>query len=123
MNYELAKQLEKAGFPQGMGKGCMCYDEKTKEIIIDCTEGNQVITDCVKIPTLEELINACGNEFAELSKGNAKIDAPWTASGFPIKTGFCGQGKTPTESVIKLWLKLQKKRVNIRSMPSGNIVL
>ena len=107
MEYKLAKELEKAGFPQGMGKGCTCYDNKTKEIITDYTEGDQVITDCVKIPSLEELIDACGDEFEALIKQSGG----WNATNFQANGSRkikIGPGETPTEAVARLWLVLNK---------------
>ena len=97
MNYELAKQLEKAGFPRD--KCSMIW--KTANIGFS--------TDSpLKFPSLEELIDACGDEFGELGKGNATIDSPWTAAGLPVKIGFWGQIKTPTEAVARLWLEINK---------------
>ena len=101
MEYKLAKELEKAGFPQGMGKGCTCYDNKTKEIITDYTEGDQVITDCVKIPSLEELIDACGDDFRLLELVSGKR---WECVG--VDEFF----DTPTEAVAKLYIQLNEKK-------------
>jgi len=95
MNYELAKQLKDVGYPQEAAKGSFL-------------SGTWFEREKTYIPTLEELINVCGDEFGELAKGNATIDSPWTASGLPVKIGFCGQGKTPTEAVARLWLEINK---------------
>ena len=54
VKYELAKQLEEAGYPQG-GKGSWISDP------------NAVIArDRVYAPTLEEVIEACSTQFEEL---------------------------------------------------------
>lgn len=85
MNYELAKQLKEAGFPQSRDgvefisiKGQMEYF----------------------IPTLSELIEACGDSFEELTK----IENNWVVTG-----GYQeGKGSTPEEAVANLWLELNK---------------
>lgn len=83
--YELALELKKAGFPQ-------------------LEEG-----DYVSIPSLEQLIEACGEKLNGLiNKGGV-----WIATGGEHR-GFYGDdfvpvGKTPTEAVARLWLALNKK--------------
>ena len=104
MNYELALALKNAGFPQE-GNG-ISYDVLTSAGVYE----DNVFRENVYYPTLEELIEACGDKFAELSRGNSQVDAPWTASGFPIKLGNAGQGKTPLEAVAHLWLALNKTK-------------
>ena len=71
-------------------------------------------SDCADVPTLSELIEACGEEFRDLLKMRSK-DYEWEAEGYY----FCcdehgegrrfGQGKTPEEAVSRLWLALNKK--------------
>jgi hypothetical protein len=110
MNYELAKQLKDAGFPQNTDNQvlhpffCTGWDKGNK-----CTKKDQ----CT-VPTLSELIEACGGEFLDLSTIEGK-DYVWEACG---KYYCCdehgegrkfGEGKTPEEAVAKLWLELNKK--------------
>lgn len=57
---------------------------------------------------LYSLIEACGNRFAELSKGQTPIDYKWTAQGYPIQTMF-SHGDSPEEAVANLYLELNKK--------------
>ena len=65
MNYELAKQLSDAGFPQGgEGKWVLPPD------IINARR-----EDRVYVPTLSELIEACGSKFQALFREPDR----WTA--------------------------------------------
>lgn len=64
--YELAKELKKAGFPQGTTQ--WVYTEVGREwpsslILKQDSYGGAVATDA---PTLEELIEACGEELQEM---------------------------------------------------------
>ncbi|MHA1400065.1 MAG: hypothetical protein ACTSQE_06935 [Candidatus Heimdallarchaeaceae archaeon] len=83
MNYKLAKQLKEAGFPQDKW-----YPQDSFED--------------AKNPTLSELIEACGEGFFELRKDSER----WSCGGRVEGINF--YGKTPEESVAKLWLKLNK---------------
>lgn len=124
MNYKLAKELKYAGFPQTYKFGDKFYrfDEKTIGIVTGHTP-DKVIDGCecdvcyptagnmepyTKIPTLEELIDACGDrekQFELRRKGNG-----WVASDF-FRGGreVWGNGKTPIEAVAKLYIALNKK--------------
>ena len=84
MNYELAKELKDAGFPQdGIG---------------------QFIDVKLASPTLSELIEACGGEsIIVLTIGKAYTTALHGA------TGFICNDSTPEEAIARLWLALNKK--------------
>ena len=92
MDYELAKQLKEAGFPLiGIGEPSV-YQHREIIMIDDMAYFS---------PTLEELIEACGNEIFKLTKhGNI-----WQTN---FVDGMAGEtaGRTPTEAVAQLWLKL-----------------
>jgi hypothetical protein len=99
MNYELAKELKEAGFPQGVGtyldeKGAGYYKHRPGTVCI---------------PTLSELIEACGGWFHELIKRN---DDSWYA-GTKLEDNrpryATGIGSTPEEAVARLWIALQEK--------------
>jgi len=81
-----------AGFPQ-IGKGRLIGSP------------NKLVWrtgDRVYVPTLEELIEACGKNFGALDKEHDG----WLASA------NCDQscaGETPAEAVARLWLLLQKR--------------
>lgn len=88
MNYELAKQLKDAGFPVKDGARNM--------------QTGKVIN--YKVPTLSELVAACGFEFIHL----VLDDGRFYALGHHLDT-FAekfGEGDTPEEAVAKLWLQL-----------------
>lgn len=106
MNYELAKQLKDAGFPQ-KGEG-----------IFEGGEGTDELPD-VYSPTLEELIEACGDRLMSVHRTvPARVEKSdhWGAEAY-FETGpddeprgsQLGLGQTPTEAVAKLWLALNKK--------------
>lgn len=88
MKYELAKELKDAGFPQHS-----CTD-------ITCSK------NALTIPTLSELIEACGDGRFKLSRTKMwhaviqKGDMP----SHDWKHGF-----TPEEAVARLWLALNTK--------------
>jgi hypothetical protein len=92
MNYELCKELEEAGFPQGdSGQWVFPPDKLVSRYY-----------DRVYVPTLEQLIEACGDfEFKLLhasagwcaeTRGEVSLDHP-----------------TPSEAVARLWLAVHKK--------------
>lgn len=127
MNYELAKQLKDAGFPQnpnGMGysgfepRGEICdlpEDEHNKK----CNDWDckNTYNPDVYPPLLSEIIEACGDNFEELIKGDMGSEARWYVIGNNFGK-FQGNkntseidvnGSTPEEAVAKLWLELNKK--------------
>ena len=93
MNYELCKQLKDAGFPQKDRPFCVSTEMEIDE------KGEQV--RCY-MPSLSELIEACGKEFDYLRD--------WSEYWLAVSGGGLeGQGSTPEEAVTKLWLALNKK--------------
>jgi len=95
MNYELAKQLKKAGFPQ-----------PTLVNPITGVVGREVLERRPYEPTLSELIDTCGDNFVALSK----MGEDWycAENGVPVRL-IANESKTPEEAVAKLWLALNKK--------------
>ncbi len=94
MNYKLAKELKDAGFK---------FTEH------DDDQLNEINGGLGYYATLEELINACGDEFEALIKQSGG----WNATNFQANGGRkikIGSGKTPTESIAKLWLKLNEAK-------------
>lgn len=90
MDRELVKQLKDAGFPSSerwnFMNGIFCND------------------DGYAVPTLEELIEACGEEISSLFR----FEGYWIAR--PTQEfNADGEGSTPTEAVARLWLALNKK--------------
>lgn len=121
MTYELAKKLKDAGFPQGesmdniLAKGtALAYLrdskpsdellEKYKQALNSLKELYEDDEEYVYVPTLSELIEACGT--------HVKLDwFPATKSAF---ANCCDSknheqhGSTPEEAVANLWLALNK---------------
>jgi hypothetical protein len=96
MNYELAKELKDAGFPQ-------------KSMTIGFPE--EYGPGGVYLPSLEELIEACGDGIVAVQKdGPGKWDAvdEWEEY-YPPEVKKGASGSTPTEAAARLWLALNKK--------------
>ena len=125
MNYKLAKQLYDAGFPfkendSELKKMCLC----TKKIC-DGPFGREfrINGELYSEPTLDELIDACGENFNNLERWDEEGNIWWQA--YPTEIAFikmesyggcptmdcCGyeSGDTRKESVAKLYLALNKK--------------
>lgn len=112
MNYELAKKLKDAGFLQKPESYPFVYDKNgTLAHMISDRDWNMQDTD-IKIPTLSELIEACGKQFGFLILNQE--NGMWLAreKGIePIHPELSGHKHydTPEEAVAKLWLELNKK--------------
>lgn len=83
MDYNLAKKLKDAGFPDSQ------YMD---------------LEDILDRPTLSELIEACGDKFGQLD--HYQNDEKWKAEA---KEMYMATGKTAEEAVANLWLVLNKK--------------
>jgi hypothetical protein len=108
MNYELAKQLKDAGFPQ----------DKIGWVYLDIEGQNYPDTAWKKVeypeietkePTLSELIAACGDEFYSLVYTTDK-DWGCFSEKDQWNTIATADGKTPEEAAAKLWFALNKKQ-------------
>ena len=95
-SYELAKTLKDAGFVQENGDGKFLWPSEA--VLDSCGK----CADEVYLPTLSELIEACGDDFKKLIKDSS----PWRADGWNGKEIFEGHGSTPEEAVANLWLAL-----------------
>lgn len=119
MEDDLLKQLKDAGFPL---KPASMADEKARLKMFQYGK-DSIGRDNTwwLIPTLSELIDACGEDFAELVRSNDYETKPmWraymTEEAFD-KTGIdcvvdCDGyeiGETPEIAVANLWLALNKK--------------
>lgn len=103
MNYELAKNLKDAGFPNSQN----WYDD-----------GNTMwggIEMEPPAPTLSELIEACGERFEGLRRcedPDIVTNYIWGAYAYlegRTDASFEASGKTSEEAVAKLWLALNGK--------------
>jgi len=103
LSYKDAKELKDAGFPQGEPNSwSVQFADRPKQEI----KGNPFEE---YIPTLSELIEACGDDFSHLKK----LETSWIAvthSAFDENgNNFEEFGKTPEQAVKNLWIKLNKK--------------
>lgn len=104
-----------------------------KELIRELIDANYPFTfhddSVICLPSLSELIEACGDEFLELGKYKQthikrgkfwafihmdwyKKPIKWWKAGSTNKLGwqwrFRGEGSTPEEAVARLWLAMHK---------------
>ena len=111
IEYKLAKELKDAGFPQH-GKGEYWYGDKIVQYqyIDDRGENYLGVWDKAKyIPTLSQLIEACGGGVGFYRFDDLESYA-WKTNVFDSSGGQAERytGKTPEEAVARLWLALQK---------------
>ena len=109
MIYELARQLKDARFPQRYGEmyRWICSDNSRV-----CVMNVEEYPDACYVPTLSELIEACGDivlwksekwcagKYSEYCCGDCYFD------DYPVPLEY---GDTPEEAVAKLWLNINKK--------------
>lgn len=125
IDYELAKQLKNAGFPQELPDPSSYYD--AKERLFGWSEGEDKPygNAWVKVPTLEELIEACvilkpkreiGLQHNVEAANRTKPTDEWTAywegasSDTHFEYGLEVDGSTPIEAVAQLWLALNENK-------------
>lgn len=135
MNYELAKELKDAGFPQkaewhvdvNAWGGSWYYVQPqdscpgitflSPDDLIKVAQG-EIQPELYKLPTLSELITACGEDMVKLEhlfKGDEDESSNWwmaESNTLGLSKGFqdiiFGKGSTPEEAVARLWLALNK---------------
>lgn len=105
MNYELAKKLKEAGFPQRSKQFPIPSD--TREYDDGTIEFPTGTPEPVHLPTLSELIEACGEGFYSLIR--SPREGLWCA--YQVFERLTGLYKTPEEAVANLWLALNKEKV------------
>ena len=108
MDYELAKKLKEAGYPQiRIGEH---FNHRVGSHSDDYGGSSDAPCDCLqdRFPTLEELIQACGDEFGALVRKNGSWCAiRMTDLENADERGYIG--KTPAEALCRLWLVLKSK--------------
>lgn len=120
LSYELCKQLRDAGFPSG-NKGFFINEN---EVVFKPHERSDAINEFGEwcflnfkhcyVPTLAELIRACGDDFLYLSSCFRKEERiiKWVAGSFGLHPKYNGQqqadGESPEEAVANLYLTLAK---------------
>lgn len=115
ITYELAKQLKEAGFPQ-KGENGFISDKGFWYGYFNCGYCPDAFgqptskKDNAYIPTLSELLEACGEPFWTLHKHvEGKYAGYWEACLNPTDRITSGKQKTPEEAVSHLWLIMNKK--------------
>lgn len=111
MNYELAKQLKDAGFPQERKQGWNITD-------IDEILRSESSTETAYAPTLSELIEACGDDLFRLEFTKLVFESPpekitryWEAVYYDDENDrVYVRGISPEEAVANLWLAINKKK-------------
>lgn len=96
MNYDIFKKLKDAGFPQEVKKGEVWHKESgVSQLSYDIED--------IYMPTLSELIAACGDKFYQLRTYGEGTTRTYHASG-----GSYGvMGATPEEAMGELFIALQ----------------
>ncbi len=137
MNYELAKELKEAGFPEPKdweNKYAYClgnlkdfehqFCNSTLQLIHNDSDECGLVGDSsshlfdenkwLYVPTLEELIEACGeiplmihSTMFDHDKNGPSETWIWYAGD--IMEIHKGKGATPTEAVARLWIALHTK--------------
>lgn len=103
MPYELAKQLKDAGFPQN--KSHWYYSSHTEPVTLWCINAiPEEHYNVIAVPTLEELLEACGEHFWALSRH----DGLYYVQGDLSKPGLgaLGMEVSPVIAAAKLYLAL-----------------
>jgi len=134
MNYETAKRLKDAGFPQedkeGLDEpycsGCGYYQDTGKKWIPNSDaisanlDGEWKIEDWVHVPQLEELIESCGEGVIVLKRHSQGWDSGINKTG-KVKDGILVSNyKTPSIAVALLWLTLNAKSDTTSGDTSSN---
>jgi len=119
MDYKLALELKEAGFPQ-IRPGSILGKPNIFSLVYppDLDLGDPIISDNIELrqrigahqPSLEELIEACGNNFSGLVRdlypdGSTR---EWIAHDTD-DPNIDGYGPTPLEAAARLYIALKKK--------------
>ena len=101
-SYELARQLKDAGFPFRNNFELRYFNEKKGGGIVFKDMDKFEEEGLIKIPTLSELIDACGDGFNNLTK---YVGGWGTFTEYDDRIDLYS---TPEEAIAKLWLLLNK---------------
>jgi hypothetical protein len=93
MSYELALELREAGFPQNMDRPALYYTDPDTAVVI-YPELMAAGPNSVRVPTLSELIKACGSEISIIVRSGSS----WSADG--------DLGDSVVEAVARRWIGL-----------------
>jgi hypothetical protein len=123
MKYDLAKELSDAGFMAKSYVGARFYRSlvtQQKGALPAREIATQVFDDLtfepphfIYIPTLEDLIEACGRGFRTLDRDASGGNAVWLCNNYLDENDEGSTdiiaGASPLEAVARLWLKLHEK--------------
>lgn len=99
MDYELALKLKHNGYEQ--------FPDNMEGDYLDDSSG--LGTEQVYLPTLSELIEACGVGVGVFKRSDTKSSAWKKDEDINSSDIDYSDAKTPEEAVAELWLKLQEK--------------
>ena len=131
LTYEQCLELKEAGFPQELKYGDGFYPiHESRNTRVITLHGSEHAYRCgpgrcgcectycypyackngLKIPTLEELIDACGEHLSELGRLGEDGLFKWYAeeNNRELTRHYAA---TPSEAIANLWLALQKKEI------------
>jgi len=102
MTYKNCKELKDAGFPQD-GDNITSFQGEAETVYVNSIDSGS--NDYCYVPTLSELIEACGGNLDGIMKSKGE----WVAMKDRYKSsGECFFGSTPEEAVARLWIELNK---------------
>lgn len=124
MNYKEVRELADAGFPMPERSGNLLKNPDCNGCAEMFRGAHKANSNCLLIePILEELIEACGEEFACLSpiRDHTREIISWVAQATSMieDENFCTileccpdspVGPTPKEAVRRLWLALNPQK-------------
>lgn len=109
MDYNLAKELKEDGFPQSVGTAYGFHDGLETGELVDERNTSVDYDYFAYVPTLSELIEACGGRFHALQRydSNNWIAYSNESNDLGIEAHIYKVGETPEGVVAKLWLALK----------------
>lgn len=137
MDYKTAQQLKDAGFPQEIKAGDIVFWNKElwihtggghngeeglyfkkgqlcckpeDDVMVSSYLRNILDKEVLLIPTVPELIEACGDGFINLNRHKDRKGVWYRVFGIKNKEIITTMGKTSLEAVAKLYIELNKKK-------------
>lgn len=104
IDYNLALKLKDAGFPQKSSDNDCIYITASESLV------DYKIWNGAYVPTLSELIEACGDRFWRIQKNMIIHNGQWSAVSNNPEGAEVANGATPEEAVAKLWLAINERK-------------
>ncbi len=113
INYDLARKLRDAGFPQDQQDLCDVWLDDSQGVWTREFKNTMPVSACL-VPTLAQLIAACGEGFGGLWRSGGKgwtcanpiWNGNWAGSEDEPDNALAFQSITPEEAVAHLWLAI-----------------